>query len=227
VDAVDVIGLRLSAQRALLGAVGDGLYGACVDVRNGTVVVTWYIARGISGDERESLEVAGTEIIADFPSDVGLDEQFIEVRDTSAPLPTVGTWVFLRRGFRTITAHRMEDAGDRLDTSVYSGHEPVDIRACRGPRPHSVFREHAIPEGLFVRAVYVASAYELHLLPTLDQYGPYELSKEQARTLADEARLIRTVLSDDVLDPHLAAIHDVALWCAHSPADASILIEGP
>jgi hypothetical protein len=42
----------------------------------------------------------------------------------------------------------MEDAGDRLDTSVYNGHEAVDIRAFRGPRESSVFREHSIPEGL-------------------------------------------------------------------------------
>jgi hypothetical protein len=94
-------------------------------------------------------------------------------------------------------------------------------------RESSVSREHAVPEGLFVRALLVASAYELHLLPALDQYGPHELSKEQARTLADEVRLIRSVLNDDVLDPHLAALYDVALWCARSPGDASIVIEGP
>lgn len=121
----------------------------------------------------------------------------------------------------------MQDAGDPLGTSVYSGDEPVDIRAFRGPRESSVSREHAVPEGLFVRALLVASAYELHLLPALDQYGPHELSKEQARTLADEVRLIRSVLNDDVLDPHLAALFDVALWCARSPGDASIVIEGP
>jgi hypothetical protein len=121
----------------------------------------------------------------------------------------------------------MENTEGRLDMSVYSGHEPVDIRAFRGPRESAVFREHSIPEGLFVRALYVASAYELHLLPTLDQYGPYELSKEQARTLADEASLLRSVVNDDLLDPHLAALHDLALRCARSPGDASVLIEGP
>jgi hypothetical protein len=84
-----------------------------------------------------------------------------------------------------------------------------------------------MPEGLFVRAVLVASAYELHLLPTLDEHGPYELSKEQARTLADEVTLIRGVLNDDVLDPHLVALHEVALWCARSQGDASIVVEGP
>jgi hypothetical protein len=121
----------------------------------------------------------------------------------------------------------MHDAGDRLDTSVFSGDEPVDIHAFRGPRESSVVREHAIPEGLFVRAMLVAEAYELHVLPALDQYGPHELSKEQARTLADEARLIRGVLNDDVLDLHLAALHDVALWCARSPGEASLVIDGP
>jgi hypothetical protein len=80
---------------------------------------------------------------------------------------------------------------------------------------------------LFVRTIMLGSAYELHLLPTLDPYGPYELSQPQAMTLADELAFLMPVVNDDLLQPHLVAMHDLALWCARSSEQAWIHIEGP
>ena len=95
-------GLRLSVQRALLGAVSPNLYGACADLRDDAVVLTWYVAAGMPPDEREDLQVAATEVIADYPEGYHVDERFVEVADPSTPLTTMGAWTFLRRGFRTI-----------------------------------------------------------------------------------------------------------------------------
>jgi hypothetical protein len=73
----------------------------------------------------------------------------------------------------------------------------------------------------------LASAYELHLLPTVDQYGPYELSQSQALTLVDELAFLMPVVNDVILAPHLSALHDLALWCARSSEQSWIHIEGP
>jgi hypothetical protein len=94
--------LRPSVQRALLGAVSPNLYGACADLRDDVVVLTWYVAAVMPVDEREALQVAAAEVIADYPKGYDIDERFVEVSDASKPLPTVGAWTFLRRGFRTI-----------------------------------------------------------------------------------------------------------------------------
>ena len=46
--------LRLSVQHALLGAVSPNLYGACADLRDAVVVLTWYVAAAMPSDEREA-----------------------------------------------------------------------------------------------------------------------------------------------------------------------------
>jgi len=94
--------LRLSMQRALLGAVSPNLYGACADLRDKTVVLTWYVAAVMPEEERQDLQVAATEVIADYPDGYLIDERFVEIADPSTPLTTTGAWTFLRRGFRTI-----------------------------------------------------------------------------------------------------------------------------
>jgi len=93
--------LLLGTQRALVGAVGSSLYGACADLQGDLVVLTWYVAPNMPEDEREDLQIAGTEVIADFGSDARIEERFVEVSDPAQPLPSVGEWVFLRRGHTT------------------------------------------------------------------------------------------------------------------------------
>ena len=94
--------LRLSAQRALVGQVSPKLYGACVDLREKLVVLTFYVAPDLSTDERDDLTVAGTAVIADFPDDHLVREDLIAVEDPREPLRTEGTWVLLQRGFLTV-----------------------------------------------------------------------------------------------------------------------------
>jgi hypothetical protein len=92
---------RLSVQADLLGALTPSLYGACVAIEDQLIVLTWYVAPEMTKTEREDLQVAGTEVIAQFPDGFRIEERFVEVPDRSSALPTTGSWVVLQRGFRT------------------------------------------------------------------------------------------------------------------------------
>jgi hypothetical protein len=93
--------LRLSVQRALVGQVSPSLFGACIDLRDEQVVLTFYVAPNLSDDERDDLYAPGAMVIADCPDHYGIEQRFVEVTDGATPLTTVGTWVFLQRGFQT------------------------------------------------------------------------------------------------------------------------------
>jgi hypothetical protein len=93
--------LRLSAQRALVGQVSPNLYGACIDLRDKQVVLTFFVAPNLSDDERDDLYAAGATVIGDCPDDYRIEERFVEIGDPATPLTTAGTWIFLQRGFQT------------------------------------------------------------------------------------------------------------------------------
>jgi hypothetical protein len=101
-EEFDLRYLRLSVQRALVGRVSPALEGACVSLDGNQITLTWYVAPGLTEDERDDLSAAGSEVIADFPDDYRIDECFIDVNNRDTLLKTVGHWVFLQRGFRTI-----------------------------------------------------------------------------------------------------------------------------
>jgi hypothetical protein len=71
-----------------------------------------------------------------------------------------------------------------------------------------------LTEAAFVRILEVAAGEGLTLLPLLDQYGPHELGKADARQLADEATGIRASGALPDLDDDLTTIAEVASWCA-------------
>lgn len=117
---------------------------------------------------------------------------------------------------------------DRFDPSRYENDEPIEIIAHRQTdRRALVTREQVTNESLFGRIVNLAQAYELHLLPTLDLYGSFELNKQQARALSDEVRFLSGLIDDPLLKPVLSGIGDVADWCWQFSGDAWVRIEGP
>ena len=93
--------LRLSVQRALVGSVGPGLLGICVDEERGSVRIISYIASNAPDAERDDLATAVAMIIGDLPDETAVEERTVEIADRSQPLPTTGTWVFLQRGLLT------------------------------------------------------------------------------------------------------------------------------
>ena len=85
-----------------MGQVSPNLYGACADLREKQLILTFYVAPSLSDDERDDLYTAGAMVIADFPDEYRIEERFVDVADRREPLRTVGTWVLLQRGFETV-----------------------------------------------------------------------------------------------------------------------------
>ena len=105
--------------------------------------------------------------------------------------------------------------------------EWVEIRAFRGPRRASVYREHVLLEKGLARILGAGERAGLPLLSSLDAYGPSELDKSEAQQLADEITTIRAGAELPDLDPDLVAIAEVARWCAHASGESWLKIERP
>jgi hypothetical protein len=102
--------------------------------------------------------------------------------------------------------------------------EPVEIRAFRGTRRSSVYREYVLSEGAFARILDAGERMGLPLLASLHQYGPHELDKRKARQLAGEATSIRASAELPDLDDDLTSIAEVARWCARATDDSWLKI---
>jgi len=64
---LDQTAVRLSAQRALLGAITPDVRMICVSDDGRVIAMTVFAARELDADAADALSVAATEIIADFP----------------------------------------------------------------------------------------------------------------------------------------------------------------
>lgn len=105
--------------------------------------------------------------------------------------------------------------------------ELVELRAFRGTRRSSVYRDHVLPERRFARIVEAGEELGLTVLASLAQYGPHELDQAAAQRLADEATVLRSSGRLLELDSDLTSIAEVARWCAHARGHAWLRIEGP
>src|SRR5207248_11377788 len=122
---------------------------------------------------------------------------------------------------------RSSCALDTLDGGMALDSEAVEIRAFRGSRRTSVYREHVLSERAFAQILAAGERKELALLSSLDQYGPHELDKRKAAQLADEATSIRTSGELLDLDDDLTAIAGVAPRCGPASAHPSRKTRGP
>jgi hypothetical protein len=95
-DDAQNVRLRLSAQRALLGAVGPSVRAVSVSYMDASIVFQAFVDPEATDLERDALDDAATDVIADFPAGwtlvVTISE---EVRD----LPVWPELVYLRRGW--------------------------------------------------------------------------------------------------------------------------------
>jgi hypothetical protein len=89
--------LSLSAQRALLGSVGPAVRAVTVGYMANMIVFAAYVDQEISDAEREDLDDAATEVIADYPEGWGLE---VTIREELPALPGYPQLVYLRRGER-------------------------------------------------------------------------------------------------------------------------------
>lgn len=98
---VDVVNLKLSVQRGLLGHVFQKLRAVCVEAKENLISVYFYVDGEISEDEKESCEATIDQIIADFChlSDDGKEIEFqtpIIRLDYPKKPPLIGYWVYYR-----------------------------------------------------------------------------------------------------------------------------------
>jgi hypothetical protein len=104
---------------------------------------------------------------------------------------------------------------------------PVELRAFRGTRRTSTYREHTLSGSAFGRILATAAARGLSQLGSLDVRGSQELDKVGAQRLAEEATEVRMSALLPDLDGDLVAIVEVARWCARASEDSWLTIRGP
>lgn len=90
--------IRLSAQRALLGAVPSCLRAVSVEVEGTVVRMRSIFDFGASDADKELLSVTSTEIIADFSSPFTIEEELL-VLPTTQPMVHLTHLVYLRHEF--------------------------------------------------------------------------------------------------------------------------------
>jgi len=110
---------------------------------------------------------------------------------------------------------------------VSAGSKAVEVRAFRGTRRTSVYREHLLSDEDFARILEAGAARGLTTLASLDRHGPNELDKENARRLAEEMTRIRRNADVPDLDDDLTAIGELARWCARATGESWMKIEAP
>jgi hypothetical protein len=93
------IHLRLSAQRALWGAVGPHVEMIYVGYVGMKVRFLAIVDKDLPDDEREALSDAAGEIISDYPRGWGLDEACVEIDERPAD-----AWLVYQRYQREIYA---------------------------------------------------------------------------------------------------------------------------
>ena len=103
----------------------------------------------------------------------------------------------------------------------------VEVRAFRGTRRASVYREHVLRERDYARILAAGAACALSLLSSLRRHRRHELDKASAKRLADEATDLRISGELPDLDGELTAVAEVARWCAHSSNASWLRIDRP
>jgi hypothetical protein len=100
----------------------------------------------------------------------------------------------------------------------------VEVRAFRGTRRTSVYREHVLSERDFERILAAGAARGLSLFASLEPHGTHELEKADAKRLADETTDVRGAADLPDLDHDLVAIAELARWCARASGPAWLKI---
>jgi hypothetical protein len=103
----------------------------------------------------------------------------------------------------------------------------VRVRAFRGRRRASVYREYVVAAKVVPRIAEASRARGLLILSSFPQSGRRELDKAKAKRLAEEATELRMSGERPDLDHDLTAVAEVARWCAHASGDSWLWIEGP
>ncbi len=94
-DMDDTPLLRLSIQRALLGAVTENLIAVTAAVKDSKIFIRAYFDKAATESELENISVVGGEVISDFPESFGIEEQVIFASRTDE-MEMLDFWAFFR-----------------------------------------------------------------------------------------------------------------------------------
>jgi hypothetical protein len=100
----------------------------------------------------------------------------------------------------------------------------VEIRAFRGTRRSSVYREHVVAAAAFVLMLELARREGLTLLAALTPRGPHELETDDAQRLAHELTSLQASGVPPDLDDDLTAFAELARWCGRAGEDSWLRI---
>src|SRR5262249_41654594 len=117
------------------------------------------------------------------------------------------------------TMSAVDRFADRLVAETYEKDEGVQLDA--GDPSTAVI----VPERLFARAQVIASASNLHLLPTIDIYRSTQLNGPQCEAMLEEIAFVASVSTDDLLREQLARMQQLVRACVLGRKD--LHIEGP
>jgi hypothetical protein len=97
--AVNIINVKLSAQRGLLGNIFPELRAVCVDSKKNLIKICFYIDGEISEKKKECCESTLDQIIADFcnlQEEIEFETPIIRLDYPQKPI-LIGYWVYYRQ----------------------------------------------------------------------------------------------------------------------------------
>lgn len=91
------IKLKLSVQRALLGAIPSGLRAVSIEAKDSVIFLrSIFDSEKAKNENWETLSMVGTEIISDFPN-FKISEEFITLSGTTKDMNHLKNLVFMRQ----------------------------------------------------------------------------------------------------------------------------------
>jgi hypothetical protein len=88
--------LKLSIQAAMVGEVTQGLYAVTCGIDEKTIRIRSYYTVPLIEDELEPMRCVGTEVLADFPEDYTINEEFLPCNFDIQP-GVLDFWAFKRK----------------------------------------------------------------------------------------------------------------------------------
>ena len=90
--------LLLSVQQALLGVVPPSLRAVACGWRENEIILRFVFDGPIDSEDEENMRVVGTEVVADFPAPVTIEEQIIRADHPSRiEEHALQYWAFMRK----------------------------------------------------------------------------------------------------------------------------------
>ena len=91
----ELVGLKLSIQRALLGEVTDRLVAVTCGIKDQLVSVRTYVKGPVQEDDVETLSFIATGVIADYPDGYVIEERCVSADDGEPQM--LDFWAFKRK----------------------------------------------------------------------------------------------------------------------------------